>query len=108
VFDRFFLPYKNRPVNLLEMGVQHGGTLNVYSRYFHPGSNIVGVDIDPRCKQLEEGNIKIFTGNFSDAGFMRSFPYEFDIIPCFHCLKLAVHTLLKICAPLTGKTTKVV
>ncbi len=80
VFDRFFLPYKNRPVNLLEMGVQHGGTLNVYSRYFHPGSNIVGVDIDPRCKQLEEGNIKIFTGNFSDAGFMRSFPYEFDII----------------------------
>lgn len=80
VYDRFFAAYKNRPINILEIGVSHGGALEIYSEYFHPKSTIVGVDIEPLCKQVEGGNIKIFTGSQSDRAFMESLPYEFDII----------------------------
>ncbi len=80
VYDRFFAPYRDKPINILEIGVSHGGALEIYSQYFHPKSNIVGVDIEPLCKQIEGGNIKIFTGSQSDRAFMESLPFEFDII----------------------------
>lgn len=80
VYDRFFAAYKNKPINILEVGVSHGGALEIYSDYFHPESNIVGVDIEPLCKSIEGGNIKIFTGSQSDRQFMESIPFEFDII----------------------------
>ena len=80
VYDRFFSPYKKKPINLLEVGVSHGGALEIYSKFFHPESNIVGIDVEPLCKKVEAGNIKVFTGSQSDRKFMESLPYEFDII----------------------------
>lgn len=80
VYERFFAPYKDRPINILEIGVSHGGSLQVWQKYFHQKSNIVGVDIEPLCKQIEQGNIKIFTGSASDRAFMESLPFDFDII----------------------------
>lgn len=80
VYERFFAPYKDKPINILEIGVSHGGSLEIWAKYFHPDSNIVGVDIEPLCKSIEGGNIKIFTGSQADRSFMESLPFEFDII----------------------------
>ena len=34
VYDRAFGPYRERPVSLVEVGVQNGGSLEIWSRYF--------------------------------------------------------------------------
>jgi len=53
--------------NLLEIGVQNGGSLEIWSKYFPNAENIVGCDINPDCARLEYENksIKIVIGNSS-------------------------------------------
>ena len=33
-YEELFLKYKEKKVNILEIGVQYGGTLEIYSKYF--------------------------------------------------------------------------
>jgi glycosyltransferase involved in cell wall biosynthesis len=53
--------------NLLEIGVQNGGSLEIWSKYFPNAENIVGCDINPDCARLEYENksIKVVIGNSS-------------------------------------------
>jgi hypothetical protein len=44
---------ENRPVRLLEIGVQNGGSLELWSDYLPEGSICVGLDIDSRVKDLK-------------------------------------------------------
>jgi hypothetical protein len=43
----------------------------MWKNYFGNKAKIYGIDIDPRCKQLEEENIKIFIGSQSDKNFLK-------------------------------------
>lgn len=70
IYDRYLEALRNRPITMIEIGVQHGGSLQMWKRYFHPGSTIVGVDIYPACKRYEEDGIRIFTGDQSDIDFL--------------------------------------
>ena len=36
-----------KPDRLLEIGVQNGGSLQIWSKHLPPGSIMVGIDIDP-------------------------------------------------------------
>ncbi|MEZ2333313.1 class I SAM-dependent methyltransferase [Mesorhizobium sp. RCC_202] len=66
-YDRIFSRYRNAPVRLLEIGVQNGGSLEVWSRYFPQATLILGCDANPECKKLkfDDRRIKIVIG---DAG----------------------------------------
>ena len=56
-----------QPIRLLEIGVQNGGSLQVWSKYLPEGSTIVGIDIDPACVRLPiEANISIRIGDATD------------------------------------------
>lgn len=70
IYDRYLEPLRNRPVTMIEIGVQHGGSMQMWKRYFHPDSTIVGVDIYPACKRYEEDGIRVFTGDQSDVDFL--------------------------------------
>ncbi len=59
VYDRIFSPWQDRPVRLLEIGVQNGGSLETWSRYFTHAEKIVGCDIDPKCGDLRYEDIRI-------------------------------------------------
>lgn len=61
IYERHFRPYVGRPVRILEIGVSHGGSLQLWKAYFGPQAEIHGVDIDPRCKAYEEDQITIYT-----------------------------------------------
>jgi len=63
VYETFFRSYRDRPIKLLEYGIGHGGSLQMWKWYFHRKSQIVGVDIKERCKQLEEDRIHIRIGD---------------------------------------------
>jgi hypothetical protein len=55
---------------VLEIGVFHGGSLEMWHNYFGPGCRVYGVDIDPRCKMFEDENTKIFIGDQADRDFL--------------------------------------
>jgi O-antigen biosynthesis protein len=58
-YDRLFQPYRDQPVRLLEIGIQNGGSLEVWCKYFAKAKRIVGSDIDPACEQLAFDDPKI-------------------------------------------------
>lgn len=71
VYDRHFSKFRGKEVTLLEIGVFQGGSLQMWKSYFGPAAKIYGIDIDPKCKEFEEENIKIFIGSQSDKSFLR-------------------------------------
>ena len=51
-YDEKFAPYKNSPIKLLEIGIQNGGSLEIYSKFFSNAQLILGCDINEKCKNL--------------------------------------------------------
>jgi len=72
IYDRHFSPYRKRPVTVLEFGVSHGGSLQMWKKYFGRKARIIGVDIDPRCKELTEPQVEVIIGDQEDRTFLRS------------------------------------
>jgi SAM-dependent methyltransferase len=73
IYHRHFAAFRGRSPVVLEIGVFHGGSLQMWREYFGPGARIVGIDIDPRCRALEEPpSITVFTGDQADRGFLAS------------------------------------
>jgi glycosyltransferase involved in cell wall biosynthesis len=52
-YDRIFEPYRDKPVRLLEIGIQNGGSLEIWSKYFAKADALVGCDINEKCSALE-------------------------------------------------------
>lgn len=76
IYDRHFSRFRRKPVVILEFGVFHGGSLEMWRDYFGKKAMIYGVDIDPRCKQFEGKNMKIFLGDQEDREFLRKIVAE--------------------------------
>ncbi len=70
IYDRYLEPLRDRPIRMIEIGVQHGGSLQMWKRYLHPDSLIVGIDIYPACKKYEEDGIRVFIGDQSDESVL--------------------------------------
>jgi cephalosporin hydroxylase len=52
LYDTLFLPYRDRELNILEIGVWWGGSLRAWSEYFTCDWTIItGVDIEDRWRQ---------------------------------------------------------
>ncbi|WP_165909596.1 glycosyltransferase [Variovorax guangxiensis] len=74
---------QNRPLHLLEIGVQNGGSLQIWSKYLPSGSTVTGIDIDPACANLSLGDlIQIHIGDASSEEELTRLLGEktFDII----------------------------
>jgi len=56
---------QGKKVKMLEIGVQSGGSTRVWKRYFRKSLAYVGLDINPRCKQMEslDEGIRIVIGS---------------------------------------------
>lgn len=60
VYQRHFHQYVGKPVRVLEIGVSHGGSLQIWKEYFGPEASIVGIDIDERCLEYTEDQIEVY------------------------------------------------
>jgi SAM-dependent methyltransferase len=69
VYERYLSRFRQSPVRVLEIGVWHGGSLQMWKRYFGEYASLVGVDIDPRCRDYVEDGIEIEIGDQSDPAF---------------------------------------
>lgn len=51
-YERMLRDFRDREVRLLEVGVQNGGSLEIWSKFFEKGRRFIGCDIDPGCGEL--------------------------------------------------------
>ena len=80
IYERHFHPWQNRTLTFLEIGVSKGGSLQMWQRYFGPMAKIVGIDIDPKCKEHEAlPGIAVRIGDQSDPKFLQSVIDEFGV-----------------------------
>jgi len=68
-YDLHFLKYRDKKLNLLEIGVMQGRSLVAWRDYF-PNANILGIDIKDYCKRYEDDRIKIEIGDQKDKSFL--------------------------------------
>jgi len=78
IYDRHLARYQGRAPRVLEIGVDHGGSLQLWRRYFGVDASIVGIDIRPECYFQEDG-LEIHIGDQTDVKFLRALG-EFDVI----------------------------
>jgi hypothetical protein len=70
--DGFPLPGGGRrPLRMLELGVYHGGSLQLWRRYFGPDASIWGVDVDPACRGVGGPAAEVRIGSQADPAFLR-------------------------------------
>jgi len=70
-YHRHLAKFQGESVNLLEVGIYSGGSLDMWLSYFGEKSRIYGVDIEETCKSYERDNIKVFIGDQEDRFFWR-------------------------------------
>lgn len=68
IYDEIFKPIKNSCKSILEIGVNNGGSLEIFAGYFSNANIITGIDIDKKCSQIKytDSRIKIIIGNAND------------------------------------------
>jgi hypothetical protein len=83
IYHRHFERFRGRSPVVIEIGVYHGGSLQMWRDYFGKGAQIVGVDVDPECRFLAGESINIEIGDQADraflAGLRRRYPHV-DIV----------------------------
>ena len=59
VYDACFACYQAAPINLLEVGVQNGGSLQIWAKYFSNAKKIIGCDKNLDCAKLRYDDVRI-------------------------------------------------
>ncbi len=72
IYEKHFKGFrKNKNVRILEIGVYNGGSLEMWDKYF-PKSEIIGIDINPDCLELQKNfgdNVQIVIGDQANPNF---------------------------------------
>jgi len=82
IYEKHFNKFLGKNPRILEIGVSHGGSIDMWNYYFENKCEIYGVDININNKQFPH-NVYIFQGDQGDPDFWDSFLKEnnsFDII----------------------------
>lgn len=84
-YDKIFSPYRDMPVRLVEIGIQNGGSLEIWSEYFYNAQLILGCDINPKCAVInhDSSTIKIIIGDINKQNTLKeiyALANELDIV----------------------------
>jgi len=84
-YNEIFTPLKDKDISLLEIGIQNGGSLQIYLNFFKNAEIIIGCDIDDNCRNLDYDDIRIqvVIGNINSNethGKISSLKNQFDIL----------------------------
>jgi hypothetical protein len=76
IYHRHFSKFINQSVDVLEIGVQSGGSLEMWRAYFGAAAHIYGVDIKENCRIFASDSVTIHIGNQADRRFWKTFKSE--------------------------------
>jgi hypothetical protein len=73
-YDRHLASRKHQALRLLEIGVQAGGSLEIWAQYFKHATHIIGCDIDPACGALryDDSRINVLVGDINTTNTLQS------------------------------------
>jgi hypothetical protein len=79
-YQQEFESYRQKEINFLEIGIQNGGSLQIWSEFFPIAKSLIGCDIDLNCAQLEyeDNRISVVIGDASELDTQAKI---FDISP---------------------------
>src|SRR5262249_12106652 len=83
VYQKFLGRFRGTAPTVLEIGVQRGGSLRMWRKFFGAGARIIGVDVDPACAAVAQDGFEIHIRDQADVAFLRRLikTYEgFDIV----------------------------
>jgi SAM-dependent methyltransferase len=68
-YEKILNPIRVNSISLLEIGVQNGGSLEIWSKYFKNGRAFVGCDISEECSRLNysDQRISVVIGDATSA-----------------------------------------
>lgn len=69
-YEFFIDRWKNEKINILELGVYHGGSLKMWGTYF-ANASVYGVDISEECLQYAGENRKVIIQDLGDEDGIR-------------------------------------
>jgi SAM-dependent methyltransferase len=69
VYDATFAPWRALPISFVEVGVQNGGSLEIWAKYFANARAITGCDVNPRCGALrfDDPRVSVVVGPVNTA-----------------------------------------
>jgi Methyltransferase domain len=76
IYERHLARYRGKDVVLVEIGVYQGGSLQMWKHYLGAHADIWGVDVNPRCREFVEDQVRIRIGDQSDPAFLQSLAAE--------------------------------
>jgi glycosyltransferase involved in cell wall biosynthesis len=84
-YEYAFHDFREANISLLEIGVQNGGSLEVWANYFSHAKNIIGIDVNPDCANLSytDPRISVIIGDVKSEIIRENVSLEgrrFDII----------------------------
>jgi hypothetical protein len=83
VYERYFARFRHTNPTVLEIGVQGGGSIEMWREYFGSAARLYGVDVEPSAVRNADIATKIYIGDQADRQFLREIRREvgtFDII----------------------------
>lgn len=85
VYDALFEKYRTEKINLLEIGVQNGGSLETWKTFFTEARCLIGCDIDQRCGalQYDDQRVHVVVGDANQQNTIdriKSICDNFDVV----------------------------
>lgn len=68
IYNKLLAPFilQGNPINLMEIGILNGGSLEIWQKFLPEGSHITGVDISADCKKMQYNEyIEVCIGDIS-------------------------------------------
>ena len=86
VYETYCSKYIGKPITLVEIGVQSGGSIQMWRKFLGPEARIIGIDIDPNVLNHithYDENTEIFVGDQESHSFwddfLKKYP-EIDVL----------------------------
>jgi hypothetical protein len=73
IYERHLAKFVGEAVDVVEIGVYSGGSLDMWRHYLGPRCRVHGVDIAPECRAYAGDHVRISIGDQGDPGFWREF-----------------------------------
>ena len=83
VYETFFSKYRDQKPVIVEVGIQGGGSMQMWKAYFGEGAKIYGIDIDKGVQNLPLEGVHITIGDQSSPEFWVDFLKDIEPIDCF-------------------------
>ncbi len=71
IYNRHLSKYIGKDITIMEIGIDKGGSLQIWKKIFGPKAKIIGIDIEPSCKEIEDEQIEVYIGDQADRDFWK-------------------------------------